>query len=141
MDIPSLIINIVVGIGTGCLSSYIITRAWQGKMDEHEYYRNYDEDFAQYSRYLDRVRLEMGIGDEASIQRAIEERPITSTFAAGLNAEGSKAIAEIEDLLKSYAGEKNVDSRIYAKQIQFLKSKNRYRNDWKAYKKCLGHTE
>ena len=80
-----IIINVIVGIGTGIISSYLVTMYWQNKLDEKQYYIEAEYDIQSICRHADRVILELegivfakerGI-DIRTLIRVADDIPIT----------------------------------------------------------------
>ncbi len=155
-----IIKDLLIGLVSGALSSFIITVCWHNKTTrinekiedarlKSQYIKDFSDDIQSLCRYLDRLRLELSFSDSEYknqiILRLLEARPITSAFKHGMNADGLKVLEDlrkttldIEELAKKNTLDKDQcvihSSKLFKFELDLLKRQTEFRTPWDDYK-------
>ena len=80
----STITDILIGLLSGMLSSWLVSECLKKKWDKEQQIKDFENDKQNYERYLGRLRYELFLGnkmkDYSFFLRAFEEEPIRNTF-------------------------------------------------------------
>ena len=153
--------EVIVGIATGIISSFIVTIIWHivtkkinektnDRLNQVRYYTAFSQDIQLYCRYLDRLQMELEFPDSPDknqdVLRAIESHPITQSFKYGLTSDGQSYLQKIYSIERSIESDahknaldmnrcKKYKSEIFQVECNMLKNQNSIRESWDDYKR------
>ena len=148
--------NLIIGLVSGGVSSYIVNIIWKRKLDkledkekEIQFQADFFDDVQTKCKYLERIQLELGFEESGernqNILRLIEETPDTQTFKKGMTQEGKDLLLEIisvKDKIKKYADNntlplpKSIEykSQLLKLEIELLSHRTSFRRKWEDVK-------
>ena len=144
--------NLLVGIVSGVISSWIVTALWKKKMDafekerqaeadEREYKNNYYNTVQILCRYLDRLQTELelkgAVEKAANIRRLYDSIPSTSAFKDALTKDGEAQMLALYELRRELDKAANCElisdetcelyrRRLFQFECNFLKNQTSY---------------
>lgn len=153
--------EVIVGIATGIISSFIVTVIWHvvtkkmiertnDKLNQVRYYTAFSQDIQLYCRYLDRLQMELDFPNfpdkNQAVLRVIESHPITHSFKYGLTSDGQSYLQKIYSIERSIENDvhenaldmilcKRYKSEIFQIECNMLKNQSSIRKPWDDYKR------
>lgn len=105
-----MFINIIVGLLTGCISSFIVTLLWQKRQDniendkkaieaEQKHTHEFRNEVQTLCHYLRRLELELELPPfpekYANLRRLVDSQPATPSFVNGMTEVGVKLMSDL----------------------------------------------
>lgn len=152
--------DIIIGLVSGVISSFIVTFIWHRKMlkidasnkdndQKKEYVRQFKEDIQTLCHYLDHLELELSLPETAdkltNIRRLIDSRPGTSSFVGGMREDGITLMMKLNICLREMDDEATRNTlstskcniymgRLFILKCDLLKNQDVIRRPWSEYK-------